>query len=153
MRSLSLSRPILIGLGCAILLAGAPGSATAEDNAKTKDVITFTVTNLEHSRGKVRCSIYRESGWLETPVAEVTAKIVGKKATCRFRGISSGTYGLAGHHDEDGDDELDTNFVGIPSEGLCASNNATGSFGPPSFDDAKFRYRGGKKALSAKMVY
>jgi uncharacterized protein (DUF2141 family) len=44
-------------------------------------------------------------------------------------------------HDADGDGELDSNFLGLPREPVGASNNATGRFGPPSFDDAAFDYR------------
>ena len=47
--------------------------------------------------------------------------------------------------------ELDTNFVGMPVEDYCASRDARGTFGPPSFDDAKFDYRGGTKRLSVRL--
>ena len=34
-----------------------------------------------------------------------------------------------------GNEKLDTNLVGIPSEPYGFSRNARGRFGPPSFDD------------------
>jgi hypothetical protein len=42
--------------------------------------------------------------------------------------------------------KLDTNWIGIPSEGTCTSNNAKGRFGPPKWKDALFAYRGGQLA-------
>jgi uncharacterized protein (DUF2141 family) len=143
--------------GWAVLAAATVvfGAAPASGQSKPAgdDELVFTVTGLKDASGQVRCALYNKSNWLDEPVVEVSAKIVGKKATCRFENVKPGTYGLAAYHDEDADDELDTNLVGIPSEGLCASRNAKGSFGPPDFDDAKFKYKGGKKSLTAKMTY
>ena len=33
---------------------------------------------------------------------------------------------------------LDRNFLGLPTEGTGASNDAYNMFGPPSYDDARF---------------
>ena len=41
-------------------------------------------------------------------------------------------------HDENENGELDTGFLGIPKEDYAFSNNASGVFGPPSYDKAKF---------------
>jgi uncharacterized protein (DUF2141 family) len=48
---------------------------------------------------------------------------------------------------------LATNFVGMPKEGVGASNNAKGHFGPPKFDAAAFRFAGGRQELKIKMTY
>ena len=45
---------------------------------------------------------------------------------------------MAAYHDENGNGKLDTNFLGIPSEGVAASNDAKGTMGPPSYEKAKF---------------
>jgi uncharacterized protein (DUF2141 family) len=58
--------------------------------------------------------------------------------TCTFSGIAPGTYAVALFHDENGDGKLDTNFMGVPREGVGVSNNKLRSFGPPRWDDAKF---------------
>ena len=41
-------------------------------------------------------------------------------------------------HDENGNGELDANFVGIPKEPWGFSNNAKGKFGPPKWEDVQF---------------
>ncbi len=43
---------------------------------------------------------------------------------------------LSLHHDQNNDGKINSNFIGIPKEGLGASNNAKGRFGPPKFKDA-----------------
>lgn len=53
-----------------------------------------------------------------------------------FKGLGSGTYAVCVIHDENSDGELDTNFLGIPREGVGVSKDAKGSFGPPSYEDA-----------------
>jgi uncharacterized protein (DUF2141 family) len=37
---------------------------------------------------------------------------------------------------------MDTNLLGIPKEGVGASNDARGHFGPPKYEDAKFKLAG-----------
>ena len=39
-------------------------------------------------------------------------------------------------HDENGNGELDTNLVGIPSEGYGFANDPVIRFGPPDFEAA-----------------
>ncbi len=55
-----------------------------------------------------------------------------------FQDILYGDYAIGVFHDEDADGKLNTNFLGIPREGIGVSNNATGSFGPPKFEDCLF---------------
>jgi uncharacterized protein (DUF2141 family) len=50
---------------------------------------------------------------------------------------------LAAFHDENDNGKLDTNWIGIPKEGLASSNNAKGRMGPPKWRDASFEYPGG----------
>jgi uncharacterized protein (DUF2141 family) len=49
--------------------------------------------------------------------------------------------------------KLDTNFMGIPREGVGVSNGARGHFGPPKFDAAPFRFPGGSMDLKITIVY
>ena len=52
-----------------------------------------------------------------------------------------GTYGVMLIDDEDNDNKLDTNWLGMPSEGIGASRGAAGGpFGGPPWGDAKFEF-------------
>lgn len=42
------------------------------------------------------------------------------------------------YHDENDNGKLDTNFFGVPKEGVGVSNNAKGNMGPPKFKDALY---------------
>ena len=52
--------------------------------------------------------------------------------------LPAGTYGVRIMHDVNGNQKLDTNFVGMPTEPFAFSNNAMGSFGPPKWKDVAF---------------
>ena len=49
-----------------------------------------------------------------------------------------GSYAISTYHDENDNDKLDKNIVGIPKEAYGFSNDATGFMGPPKWEDAKF---------------
>ncbi|HNT28041.1 MAG TPA: DUF2141 domain-containing protein [bacterium] len=71
----------------------------------------------------------------------------------KFEGLAPGDYAVAVMHDENGNGQIDTNWIGIPKEGLGVSNNAKGVMGPPKFKDAKVTVPAGKKELSIPVKY
>jgi len=138
-----------IAAGPLLLLTLAPSSGAAEE-ASGLNIIEFRTT-VREGGGVVRCGLFGRDGWLKKPVGADTAKISGRQALCIFKKIPAGTYGLSAFHDQNNNGKLDTNLLGMPTEDYCASNNARGVLGPPSFGDAKFDYRGGTKRLEAQM--
>ena len=125
-------------------------TARAEEEAKAGNVIVFRA-NLRTKGGVVRCGLFTRDGWLERAVAADITKANGAVATCTFKKIRPGTYGISAFHDKNDNGKLDTNLVGYPIEDYCASRNARNTFSAPSFDDAKFDYKGGEKRLEARM--
>jgi UDP:flavonoid glycosyltransferase YjiC (YdhE family)/uncharacterized protein (DUF2141 family) len=103
--------------------------------------IRFSVS-VASPGGHVVCALFRRSGWLEKPAKWERVSIRKGQSECVFSGVSPDVYGISAFHDENDNTRLDTNFLGIPSESWCTSRDAKAFFGPPSFDDAKFLYRG-----------
>ncbi|MFN6946440.1 MAG: DUF2141 domain-containing protein, partial [Cytophagaceae bacterium] len=56
-------------------------------------------------------------------------------------------------HDENKNDKSDSNWIGMPKEGIAASNNAKGSFGPPKFKTAQFKLGKEQVVQNIKMIY
>lgn len=52
--------------------------------------------------------------------------------------LAYGEYAVRVFHDENRNGKIDTNFLGIPDEDYGYSNDASGWFGPPSWENAKF---------------
>ena len=70
-----------------------------------------------------------------------------------FLPASPGVYAVGMLHDENNNGKMDTDMLGIPKEGYGASNDARGSFGPPSVNDARFSYAGGVVILRLNTSY
>jgi uncharacterized protein (DUF2141 family) len=56
-----------------------------------------------------------------------------------FKDVPPGKYAASAFHDVNGNEKLDTNFVGMPVEPYGFSRDARGTFGPPSFEDAMIK--------------
>jgi uncharacterized protein (DUF2141 family) len=80
-------------------------------------------------------------------------KVRDTKARCDFEDIPPGTYALAVIHDENMNGKLDTNMLGIPTEGYGFSNNAKALLGTPSFSAASFPYDGRNLELTISLHY
>ena len=52
------------------------------------------------------------------------------------RDLPPGRYAINAFHDENGNGQLDSNIVGVPTEGYGFANDPTSTFGPPEFDAA-----------------
>jgi uncharacterized protein (DUF2141 family) len=144
--SSALWRAVWAALLCLPLAA----SSAAAEEGSSLNVIEFR-TQVRELGGVVRCGLFARDGWLKKPVGADTARITGRQALCVFKKIPAGTYGLSAFHDQNNNGKLDTNLLGMPTEDYCASNNARGVLGPPSFNDAKFVYKAGTKRLEARM--
>ncbi len=143
----------------AILLALlATGIAEAQINeTSNSNAITVNVIGLHSNDGEVYCALYSSADGFPDGFAKAakttTAKITNEQAVCEFSAVVPGDYAISAYQDENSNGKLDRNFMGIPKEGVGASNDAKGSFGPPRFADARFTYKGGIQQLTIHMRY
>jgi uncharacterized protein (DUF2141 family) len=125
--------------------------------AKAEDLIHVEVTGLRNDTGQVGCNVYSSAAGFPTDTSKalhgVLSPIKNKKASCDFSGLPAGRYAVSVMHDENSSGKVETNFLGIPKEGVGASNDAKASMGPPKFDDAAFDYAGGRKDLPVHIQY
>ena len=130
-------------------------AATAAEPAA--GALKVRVEGLHSASGQVGCWLWDQPKGYPTDPALARAlhwgAIAAGSATLRFDGLAPGTYALACFHDENGNRKLDTNWLGIPNEGMVASNHAKGRMGPPKFDDAKFAFAESPLELVLKIRY
>jgi uncharacterized protein (DUF2141 family) len=71
-----------------------------------------------------------------------------------FGDLAAGEYAVMLFHDENGNQKMDSNLLGIPTEGYGFSNEAKGRFGPPKFSEMKVIIGAdGRVTTAAKMTY
>ena len=149
LEKISMLAKILFLLSC--LLALPVASIEAQSG------IQVSIDGLRTNKGQVICSLYSSAEGFpkneSRAVARSTSVIADGQGNCTFSDIQPGTYAISVFHDENLNGRLDTNFLGIPREGVGASNNARGHFGPPTFRDASFEYPGGEMDLRIRITY
>lgn len=123
----------------------------AGDSSARGNVIEFH-TRPKNNNGVVVCALFDQGGWLTKPVKPAWGKIKDNRAVCVFNDVRPGTYGISAYHDENKNGKLDKNLVGMPTEDYGASRDARGTFSAPSFEDAKFDYKGGKLQMRARLM-
>jgi uncharacterized protein (DUF2141 family) len=120
--------------------------------------IHIEILNIKNSVGTVDCALFDSPEGFPREVLHsargvVVLKIRDTKATCNFEGIAPGTYAIAVIHDQDMNGKLDTNALGIPTEGYAFSNDVHATLHAPSFSAAKFEYDGGRLDLTISLHY
>jgi uncharacterized protein (DUF2141 family) len=148
------ANPALIAAGLLSMFAPA---ALAQVRAATDNVIHVEIGGLHSDKGQMRCALFSSAAdfpkQVDKAVMQKTVAIANRHAVCEFPGTPPGTYAVSVFHDENSNGKLDTNFIRIPREGVGASNDAKGHFGPPKFDAAAFRYPGGRLDLKITITY
>lgn len=117
--------------------------------------LTVEIEGVRSSEGEIRLAIFDKD--YEFPQGE---KLLGKEisakrglVSAKFKGVKPGVYAVAIHHDENGDDKMNTNFIGLPKEGYGFSNNAKVFLSPPSFKEAAFTIFNKRKIIRMGVVY
>lgn len=130
-------------------LAGAAlAAATAAGPTGT---IRFEIAGFDDdAKGRARCGLFVAQGWGEekNTVGGVDAVIQGGKAVCLFTDVAPGRYGAIVYHDKNGNERMDRNFLGIPSESYCFSQNAQGGMGVPKFEAAAFAVKASAETVT-----
>ena len=101
--------------------------------------LTVEILSLESNKGVVIVDLLDQN---EESVSDSTSEIVANKCTLVFEDLADGQYAIRYFHDENENDELDTNLLGIPKEGFGFSNDAMGKFGPKDFSEWLFDVSG-----------
>lgn len=139
-----------------LLLLASPASSLAQVTP-SGNLIRVEVDGLRDTRGQVHCALFSSPADFpkkaDKAAAQAMSAITHGQAFCELPGVDPGTYAISVFHDGNSNGKLDTNFMGMPREGVGASNNAKGRFGPPKFRDASFQYSGGRLVIKITITY
>lgn len=112
---------------------------------------------FRNNSGKARVMLFNQSnGYPTNPKLAyriIEVPISKNKVMATFENLPKGEYAVAVHHDINGNRKFDFNLLG-ESEGGGASNSAQQStFGPPSFEKAKFDLTSERRIVLVKINY
>ena len=103
--------------------------------------LTVIITGFSNEEGNCRFALDNSKSVYERDDTVWIGKvlpIVKKQVVVVIDSLKYGEYAVRVFHDENKNEIIDTNLLGIPTEDYGYSNNASSWFGPPSWDKAKF---------------
>ena len=118
--------------------------------------LTITVTDIQGDDGEILIGLYNTN---DDTFADVTKYY--KKATLSshdgnvtttFKELPKGSYAVAVIHDANKNGKIDTNLVGLPTEGYGFSNNLRFMLRGATFEESQFELNK-DKTIVVKMGY
>ena len=115
--------------------------AHAEAGAET---LTIIVEEIREAKGTIYAEVLAGRAQFDGngEAAQFELQAVAGSMTLVAEDLPAGEYAIRVMQDVNGNEELDTNWFGVPTEPWAFSNNAKGSFGPPSWADVRFMLEG-----------
>lgn len=128
---------------CTVLFIGLLGFAVM---VKAQNNLEVKIDNIKNDRGDILIGLYSDGQNFPREVIDGRVVRASKDGVIvAFQDLKPGPYAISVLHDENSNKDMDQNKIGIPKEGFGFSNNAKSTFGPPSFDKAKFQLVPGQK--------
>ena len=118
--------------------------------------IIVTIDGLHTAQGNVFIGLYANpSKFLNGNQNDAMRKVRASTAplTVVFDNLPPGTYAVGAYHDENANDHLDTNLLGLPTEGYALSNGVRAVFSKPNFYQAAFTVGAEDKPVALHIRY
>ena len=106
--------------------------------------LEMEINNLESNKGPLYIRILDEN---EIPVIVGTSPVINYSAEISFDSIFPGKYAIQFFHDENENQIMDFNLIGIPKEKFGSSNDVKPILGPPKFEKMLFEIYQDKKIV------
>jgi uncharacterized protein (DUF2141 family) len=138
---------LFFALAAALVFAAGPASAAR---------IIVTIDGLKSAQGNVFVGLYASPAkFLQGNQSDAQRKVRASTGpiTVTFDNLPPGTYAVGAFHDENANDHLDTNFVGLPTEGYALSNGVRAVMAKPTFQQAAFTVGNGDKPVALHIRY
>lgn len=100
--------------------------------------LTITVKNISEHVGTLKIGVYDEKNYMETTLASAQVQAYKDEVTVTVTLPHAGKYAVAVFQDKNGNNKLDSNFIGIPNEPFGFSNQNSYPMGSPKFKNAAF---------------
>ena len=118
--------------------------------------IVVTIDGMHSSQGNVFVGLYASPNkFLNGNQCDAQRRVRASTGpiTVVFDNLRPGTYAVGAFHDENANDHLDTNFLGLPTEGYALSNGVRAVMAKPTFQQAAFTVGNGDKPVALHIRY
>jgi uncharacterized protein (DUF2141 family) len=141
------SRSLITAAALALICLAGPASAAR---------IIVTIDGLHNAQGNVFIGLYASpTKFLDGNQTDAMKRVKASPGpiTVTFDNLPPGTYAVGAYHDENANDHLDTNLIGLPVEGYALSNGVRAVFSKPNFYEAAFTVGAGDKPVALHIRY
>jgi uncharacterized protein (DUF2141 family) len=127
-------------------------------HTSTNATLTVRVIGARNARGKIRVALFRSAEGFPGDASKAfrleNAPIDPQTLNTQIvlADLPAGHYALSVFHDENLNEKLDKNFMGIPKEGYGVSNNPGRKMRAPTFEEARFSHQT-DQSLEIKLIY
>ena len=123
----------------------------------SKGNLKVVVLKIRNSKGQVGFFLYKSSegfpNHFDKSILSSYVKTNASSTLYTFHDVEFGTYAVCVFHDENSNKKIDSNWIGMPKEGIGVSNNAKGHFGAPKYEDAKFTLDKPEQTITIALTY
>ena len=144
-------RLALVFAAAAAALVAPPASAEPPPSLEVR------LQGVQQRPGLILCALFHEPRGFPAESAHAARITVGTGTgdtrTCAFEGIAPGRWAVAAVHDENGNHRLDTNLLGMPTEGWGTSRDVTHRLRAPSFEESAIDVPAGKQITTLRLHY
>ena len=101
--------------------------------------LTVNISDINQGKGHVMVGLYSGPEAFNQSKTSFGSRVKAdsEQEQVIFKDLPAGEYAIKIYQDENSNQKLDFNFIGIPKEGYGFSNNV-GRFGSPNYQEAKF---------------
>ena len=134
-------------LGAGLLTLLLATAASAAD-------LTVTLSGVKNSNGSVAAALFNsEADFRKTPFSAFRIKASGGPVSFTVHNLPPGKYAMTSFHDENDNGKLDTDPVGLPTEGYGVSNDAREAAAPPQISKASYDIGEQNKSNTINSIY
>ncbi|MCC5660425.1 DUF2141 domain-containing protein [Nostoc sp. XA010] len=147
------------GLRVSMLLLAVLGNLAWSFSAKANfnGKLTVEIDGLKNKQGQVCASVFASSEGFPSDrdrgLQKQCTKISGTPLPITFANLKAGSYAVAVFHDQNNDGTLNSNVLGIPSEGFGFSRNPEIRTRAPKFSEAAFLVAGPDTDIQILLKY
>lgn len=147
------------GLRVSMLLLAVLGNLAWSFSAKANfnGKLTVKIDGLKNREGQICASIFASSKGFPSDrdrgLQKQCTKITDTPLPITFENLKAGSYAVAVFHDQNNDSTLNSNVLGIPSEGFGFSSNPVIRTRAPKFSEAAFLVAGPDTNIQIQLKY